>query len=144
MTDQEAFDEFLLRQRLYYEDGTPDIGAVLTKDVIEENTLKAKIWGAKNLPGGYSSAGNTDWWVLAFSNCVSLGVLKVDPNYLTKAERKKKFFEFDATVRPAVLKMIYRNDEVYTQHLTAEQREVLASLGGPRGVKHIVDSGVVR
>jgi hypothetical protein len=144
MTVQEAFDEFLMRQRIYFEDGSPDIGAVLTKGVLERNALTAKIWGTKHLPGGYSSANNPDWWVLSFSNCVSLGVLKVDPNYLTKAERKKKFIEFDATVRPAVLKMIYGNDEAYTQHLTAEQREVLASLGGPRGVKHIIDQGTVR
>jgi hypothetical protein len=144
MTVDDAFDEFLLRQRLYYEDGTPDIGAVLTQNVLEENTIKAKIWGAKHLPGGYSSANNPDWWVLSFSNCVSLGVLKVDPNYLTKTERKKKFIAFDTTISPAVLKMIYRNDDTYTQHLTAEQREVLASLGGPRGVRHLVDSGVVR
>jgi hypothetical protein len=144
MTVDDAFDEFLLRQRLYYEDGTPDIGAVLTKEVLEDNTLKAKIWGAKHLPGGYSSANNPDWWVLAFSNCVSLGVLKVDPNYLTKAERTQRFIEFDATVSPAVLKMIYQNDEAFVQQLTAEQREVLASLGGPRAVKHLVDSGVVR
>ena len=144
MTVDDAFDEFLLRQRLYYEDGTPDIGAVLTQNVLEENTLKAKIWGAKNLPGGYSSANNPDWWVLAFSNCVSLGVLKVDPNYLTKAERVNAFKEFDRTVSPLTLKLIYLNDETYNQYLTEDQRAVLANLGGPRGVKRIVDQGVVR
>ena len=49
MTVDDAFDEFLLRQRLYYEDGIPDIGAVLTQNVLEENILKAKIWGVNSM-----------------------------------------------------------------------------------------------
>jgi hypothetical protein len=136
---QEAFDEFRMRANMLSEDGAADIGAVLTDAVIDRNILLAQIWGTKHLPGGINSATDSDWWFLSFSNCIQLGVLNIDPTYLTKEFRIKAFKEFSVSVPATVYKMIYVNDESYIQQLNPEQRAVLAQIGGQRGFKRFVD-----
>jgi len=138
-TVQDAFDEFKMRTNMLSDAGTDDIGAVLTDAVIEKNILRAQIWGAKHLPGGLAAANDSDWWFLAFANCISLGVMDVDPTYLTKEFRIQAFKDFSVTVTAEVYKMIYINDESYIQKLSAEQREVLATLGGQKGFRRLVD-----
>jgi hypothetical protein len=138
---QKAFDEFQMRANMMSASGVEnvDIGAVLTPAVIEINILRAQIWGAKNLPGGLASADDSDWWMLAFSNCINLGALEIDPTYLSKAERLAAFEKFSNSISAEDYKKIYLNDESYVQKLSEEQRDALAQIGGQRGFKFFVN-----
>jgi hypothetical protein len=138
MTPQAAFETFLQHARQLSEDGGPDIGAVLTDAVIEENREIAEGWAMTYLPGGLSAANNPGWHELAFTGAISL--LQADPNYLSWAERIKAFRAFSNTIPAAVYKMIYYNDAAYTQKLSHEQRQVLETLGGQKGFAYLVDS----
>jgi hypothetical protein len=135
---QDAFDEFMMRAHAMSEE-TEDIGATLTDAVIEKNLKIAQGWGMENLPGGLSSADDSDWWFLSFSNCIVQGLLNVDPTYLTREYRLAAFKAFSNTVSAATYKAIYRNDESYIQKLSQEQRDVLATLGGQKGFKRLVN-----
>ena len=138
MDPQAAYDVFVLRSRERAEKGGPDIGAVLTDVVVDRNILVASVWGKKHLPGGADN--NPGFWELSFAACIELGVLMVDPTYLTRGEKIQAFREFSNTIPADVYKKIFLNDATYDQHLTAEQRVSLASLGGPQGFKHLVNS----
>ena len=138
MDRQTAFDVFVLRSRERAEKGGPDIGAVLSPSVVNRNILVASVWGRKNLPSGADN--NVGFWELSFAACIELGVLKVDPAYLTRDEKIQAFREFSNTIPADVYKKIFLNDATYDQYLTQEQRVSLASLGGPQGFKHLVNS----
>jgi hypothetical protein len=138
MDRQTAFDVFVLRSRERAEKGGPDIGAVLTDAVIDRNILAASVWGKKHLPGGADN--NPGFWELSFAACMELGALTVDPAYLTRNQKIQAFREFSNTIPADVYKKIFLNDATYVQFLSPEQRAVLASLGGQRGFRHLVNT----